>query len=156
MCNFKSLVCIKGETEPRWSDKFDSHGKLLDSLGLKDDALHLRKFVKIEYIPNKWGKNLEAPPRNKWTFKVDEESTLPGWFEDDRQLWEDRCWNVIDTLIPQIGKGVFPGDLSIYGDAKLDAPNLETVGGNLYINGDAKLDAPKLSKVNGKAYKHGN
>ena len=33
------------------------------------------------------------------------------------------------------------GSLSIYADAKLDAPKLENVGGHLYIYADAKLAA---------------
>ena len=42
--------------------------------------------------------------------------------------------------------------LNIYSDAKLDAPNLTTVGGSLYINSDAKLDAPNLTTVGGYLY----
>ena len=36
------------------------------------------------------------------------------------------------------------GYLYIYASAKLDAPQLESVGGDLYINASAKLDAPQL------------
>src|SRR3990167_6414988 len=92
MCKAKSFICVKGETEPRWSQKHDSHAELIAEIGLKDEALHLRKFVKIEYFPvnDNW-----FSPSDKWTFRVDEEKTVPAWFEDDRQLWEDRCWAVI-------------------------------------------------------------
>lgn len=43
------------------------------------------------------------------------------------------------------------GYLSIYSDAKLDAPNLTTVGDSLSIHSDAKLDAPFLKDLKWKS-----
>ena len=46
--------------------------------------------------------------------------------------------------------GIIPGNLHVYGDAKLGA--LTSVGGHLYVYGDAKLGASALTSVGGKPY----
>lgn len=116
MCKAKSFICIKGEDTPRWSPNHDSHGKLIKELGLKDKELHLRNFVKIEYFPknDNW-----FSPSDEWEFFIDEQETLPAWFEEDKKLWEDRCWNVIKKkFFPLIKCGIFPGDLSVNSQIK--------------------------------------
>ncbi len=148
MCKAKSFICVKGETEPRWSPKHDSHSRMIKDLGFVEGPLLLRNFVKIEYFPENedW-----FAPSDQWTFVVDEEGTLPAWFEEDRQLWQDRIRDVTEKkILTQIRKGHFPGDLWITKDTK--APKLESVGGNLYIYSNVKLTVPKLESVGGNLY----
>ncbi len=145
MCKAKSFICVKGETEPRWSPKPDSHSQIIKDLGFVEGPLHSRNLVKIDYFPENedW-----FAPSDQWTFVVDEEGTLPAWFEEDRQLWEDRIKEVTERkILTRIRKGHFPGDLHISKDTK--APKLESVGGNLYIDSNVELTVPKLESVGG-------
>src|SRR3990167_8319143 len=121
MCKMKSLLCVRGETEPRWSETHDSHTKLIEELGLKDKDYLKRDFVKIEFFPSN-GNWFE--PFDKWEFNLDEQGTIPAWFEEDKQLWHDRCWEIIaKKVLPLIAKGRFPGDLVV--DKKMEAKYLK-------------------------------
>ena len=165
MCRAKSFLCVRGEVEPIWSPTHDSHSKLIEDRKLKDIEIHKRSFVKVEFFPknNNW-----FAPTDEWEFLIDEESTAPSWFEEERELWRDRCWTIIKKkILPQIERGHFPGDLTINADAELQAPKLESVGGylsiyagaelqalksvggDLSINAGADLQAPKLESVGG-------
>jgi len=80
---------------------------------------------------------------------VDDFDSLPAWFEEDRDLWFDRCLDEIEKfVVPQTVKGIYPGDLSIQDDITID--NLKSVAGNLYVNGSAVFIAPNLKKIGGK------
>ena len=46
--------------------------------------------------------------------------------------------------------------MSIYSDAKLEASNLQSVGGDLYIYSDAKLEASNLQSVGGDLFIYSN
>ena len=167
MCKMKSFLCVRGETEPRWSDKHDSHSTLIQELGIEDKDHLKRDFVKIEFSPvnGNW-----FEPFDDWKFEIDEEGSVPAWFEEDKQLWHDRCCEVIaKKVLPLIAKGTFPGDLVVGENLKakhlkkvlgsLDvrtdfkAPVLATVGGSLDVNADKTFKCPELKKVNGMAYK---
>src|SRR3990167_6428812 len=148
MCKAKSFLVVRGETEPRWSDKHDSHTKLIEELGLQDKDHLKRDFVKIEFFPSN-GDWFE--PLDKWEFAIDEEGSTPTWFEEDKQLWHDRCWDVIARkVLPSITKGHFPGDLRI--EKSVNAKFLTTIGGDLYLN--SSVTPPNLTTIGGDLYVH--
>jgi hypothetical protein len=142
MCKAKSFLCVKGDPEPKWSPEHDSHEKLIAELKLKDSDLFNRGFVKIEYFP----KNGDWFNPDDWEFHVDEDGTDPAWFEEEKQLWKDRCWEVIGKkILPALSRGQFLGDLQIEKD--MNAKFLEKVGGDLSVNSSVTL--PKLTTVGG-------
>ena len=145
MCKAKSFLCVQGTTDPVWSGRTDSHEKLKEELRIKDTDLFRRDCVAVELFP----KSGWFDPKTEWEFKVDEPSTAPARFEEEKQLWHDRCWWVIEEkIIPALARGEFMGDLHLYSSAKLDA--LKSVGGDLYLYSSAKLDVAKLESVGGK------
>src|SRR3990167_6667493 len=161
MCERKSMLIIKDRMEPLWLLESDSHTVLKKATNKEDGKLYDRILVGIEVLPK--DDPFSTNPED-WTVKIDEEGTLPGWFENDKQLWLDRCIEcMVKTIIPkeietgQVAKLVLPkgydkpllwlksvgGGLYINSDADLKAPLLESVGGYLYINSDADLKALK-------------
>lgn len=148
MCQAKSFICVKGEMEPHGSKYHDSHEKLIADLKLKDTNALRCHFARAEFFPkNKNG----FEPSDAWKFVVDEEASVPAWFEEEKQLWKDRCWTVIEKkILPLIAKGTFPGDLRI--EKPVKAGHLRSVGGDLNLNEGKKFTAPKLETVNGKPY----
>jgi hypothetical protein len=77
--------------------KEDSHEEIIKAFGLGDDKLFDRDFVRIEVKPK--GELLSVNP-NDWEFKVDEEETLPEWF--DEKFWEGECIReMTEKIIPK-------------------------------------------------------
>jgi len=144
----KVFICVKDDIVPKYSLTHDSHELLIRDLGLRDEDLLNRKFVRVQI----WPRGCWFDPMlrfNGWGVSVDEENSLPAWFEEDRELWFDRCMDALDKyIIPHVAKGIYPGDLSI--NENVTSDNLKEVRGSLYVNGNAVLTASNLNKIGGK------
>ena len=90
MCKFWScLVTRQGKVV--WNGNINSHAELITKAGLKDDKLVDRDFVKIEITPVK---ELTVSRKN-WVLRVDDEGTLPEWFERQRTHYENLCYTTL-------------------------------------------------------------
>ena len=67
-----------------------AHEDLLSELRLEDKKLEERDFVKIEIAP----KDVKKVSRNRedWNFKIDEERTLPNWYDENVVKCQAACW----------------------------------------------------------------
>ena len=148
MCKFRSMIVLR-TGEILSLEKSDSHNEIIKHFRLKEGISENRNFVAVEIVP----KNglLFSCVKEEWMLTVDEESSIPAWFSEDRANYEDKCYQHLFEFIRKVEKtGYFPGNLDVYGLATL--PALTSVGGNLYVSDLAKLSAPKLTSVNGKRY----
>ena len=67
-----------------------SHSDILDRLGWKEnDSKFLRNFVRIEY-----------PDWTPASFRFDEENTLPGWAENNRDDIRTKCEGRLKLCAP--------------------------------------------------------
>ena len=89
MCRYFSCVVTR-DLKVHWSKQSMSHEDLLAALTLEDKKLHERDFVRIEIVP----KDEHEMTRNAddWTIKIDEERTLPNWYEKDITKIQNACW----------------------------------------------------------------
>ena len=89
MCRYFSCVVTR-DLKVHWSKQSMSHEDLLAALTLEDKKLHERDFVRIEIVP----KDEHEMTRNAddWTIKIDEERTLPNWYEKDITKIQTACW----------------------------------------------------------------
>lgn len=89
MCNYFSCI-ITENLKVHWLKNTAGHEDILASAKLEDKKLTDRDFVRIEIVP----KNDKRPTRNKddWNFKVDEERTLPDWYEKNVIKAQKACW----------------------------------------------------------------
>jgi len=67
-----------------------AHEDLLSELRLEDKKLEERDFVKIEIAP----KDVKKVSRNRddWNYRVDEERTLPNWYDENVVKCQTACW----------------------------------------------------------------
>jgi len=87
MCQFFSALAFR-DGSIRFSED-DSHEVIIQRLGLNDRAdLFLRGWVRVEVLPDGagWGR-----------VRVDETS-VPGWYEADRDEWAARIIGVADRV----------------------------------------------------------
>ena len=147
MCKFKSMVVLR-TGEILSLEKSDSHTEIIEYFKLKEGNLNSRNFVAVEIIPKN---DLFSYAKKDWTFTVDEESSVPEWFTEDRANYEDKCYQHLFKFMRKVEKtGHFPGNLNVSDSVTLTA--LTSVGGHLDVDGSTKLNAPKLTSVNGKCY----
>ena len=78
MCEFISCIWTKGK-KVLWDEQAHSHETIIKKHKLKDAVLMNRNFVRVELTPDY---NELTHDLNKWQFKVDEEETLPDWFDE--------------------------------------------------------------------------
>jgi len=76
MCNFFSCVATR-DGRILFTEQ-NHHSEIIMRANLRDTDLHLRHFVRLECVP----------PFDSVT--VDEQGTLPGWFENERASIEAR------------------------------------------------------------------
>jgi len=88
MCNFWSALATRSG-KVIWYDSIWSHEKQIELAGFKDDKLVDRDFVRVEISTEK---NIYSykPKISDFKFKVDEEDTLPNWFDEEKA--EKACW----------------------------------------------------------------
>ena len=89
MCKYFSCIVTR-DLKVYWSKSGPNHEAVICEAKLDDLKLEDREFVRIEIIPN----NVIKVTRNKkdWTLVVDEEGTLPTWFQRERKMAESKCW----------------------------------------------------------------
>uniref|UniRef100_A0AAU8AZU2 Uncharacterized protein n=1 Tax=Dulem virus 35 TaxID=3145753 RepID=A0AAU8AZU2_9CAUD len=115
MCRFKSGIILKSKIVLAPGAN-DSHGDLLNSLGIKDDYINASKtFVRVELIPQdgEWWVSPEEHPE-KWNFIVDQD-IAPDWFdkqEHEKDFRESVCawWKVhvlVDQKIDELNSGYY-------------------------------------------------
>ena len=169
MCQYKSGIILKTGRVIIELDT-DSHSEIIEKHKLREghEVYPWANFVSVECTPKG---DMFSKDRKDWTFRLDDNAN-PEWFvEQSEQLkdaWFEEMFRVLaekERILNETGH--WGGDLSIYSEAKLDAPKLESVGGGLFIyseakldalksiggglfiNSEAKLDAPKLESVGG-------
>ena len=94
-CQYFSCIITK-DFKVHWSKRTMAHEDLLAELKLEDKKLEERDFVKIEIAP----KDVKKVSRNRddWTFKVDEERTLPNWYDENVVKCQGACWKSVGRL----------------------------------------------------------
>lgn len=85
MCQYKSAIAMKGKIILAPDGK-ESHGNLLESLGLDDNTYNaMKKFVRLELIPPNGNR---AADISKWTFIIDQD-IIPDWYTKDPGKYEE-------------------------------------------------------------------
>jgi hypothetical protein len=162
MCKFASFVLTKDKV--LWLPDSDSHEEIISKNNLHADGARGPNILRVEITPR--DTQIDFADYASWVYQIDQD-TRPAWFDDERDEKRTREELVVRAkagfiligatigevtpawIAPYIKKhrGIFGGNLEVWGDAKLDA--LAQVGGNLEVWGDAKLDALALTKVGG-------
>jgi len=89
MCQFFSCIITK-DLKVHWSKRTMAHEDLLSELRLEDKKLEERDFVKIEIAPKNNAKMTRD--RNDWVYIIDEERTLPNWYDENVVKCQAACW----------------------------------------------------------------
>jgi hypothetical protein len=74
-----------------------AHEDLLAELKLEDKKLEERDFVKIEIAPKDVKKVSRS--RDDWNYKVDEERTLPNWYDENVVKCQKACWKAWEESV---------------------------------------------------------
>ena len=85
MCRFKSGIITKNGVTlaPMYND---SHSRLLESMGIKDNHINAMKvFVRAELSPPNNDKTIDV---SEWKYVVDQD-IVPDWYEEDSKRYED-------------------------------------------------------------------
>lgn len=77
MCKFFS--CIATHDGRLLFTEQDSHSEIITRANLRDDKLYTRHFVRLEIVPP------------FASVRVDEDGTLPAWYEENREDVEARA-----------------------------------------------------------------
>ena len=154
MCQFFSCIITK-DLKAHWSKRTMAHEDLLAELKLEDKKLEERDFVRIEISP----KDVKKVSRNRddWTFKVDEERTLPNWYDENVVKCQGACWKAWEESIAvnlAIDKEEKSGKDQLffaYDSAKVearDSAKVEAYGSATVVAyGSAKVEARDSVKV---------
>ena len=148
MCKYKSMVIVRGQAEPIYDFDFDNHEKLIEKAKVSDDKLMSRNIVRVEVSPTD---SLVSKKPQDWEYKEDEEKSLPDWYNEERDLWRDRCLSVICEIVsPHIKKTLsIGGSLYLSGTQIKELPAGLKVGANLYLSGTQIKELPQGLKVGG-------
>jgi len=88
-CQYFSCIITK-DFKVHWSKRTMAHEDLLAELKLEDKKLEERDFVKIEIAPKNNAKMTRD--RNDWVYIIDEERTLPNWYDENVVKCQAACW----------------------------------------------------------------
>ncbi|MCJ7459227.1 MAG: hypothetical protein MUP17_09570, partial [candidate division Zixibacteria bacterium] len=80
-----------------WSKKTVNHEELLTEIKIEDVKLNERDFVRIEITPKDQDQITRNP--DDWIFNVDEERTLPDWYEMNIIKCQKACWKAWEESI---------------------------------------------------------
>ena len=176
MCDFHSIVGVAlGERYELLHTPDNSHSGMIESYGKSLGAPDLsnKPLRKTVLFEAEWDGEGDLPPDTRLVrnasecpeklmgmirehyHKLEEAMTtgkhLDGYFSDTAK-WSD-VWNqCIKRGVSVVFPAVFKGHLTIYENAKLEAPALALVGGYLDVYENAKLEAPALTSVSGNLY----
>ena len=114
----------------------------------KDNRFSKRSIVHISAIPLNC---LTSINDQDWKLRVNEiGSTLPAWFEDERQLWLDRCLDKTKSVVNLWIKEGVKGDLNLQFTTVQDLGQLQSIEGYLRLSYCSKLASlGKLQSVEG-------
>ena len=87
MCKFWSAILTR-EGKVLWDRNMSSHEELIRKNNLNDGELKNRGFVRIEITP----KDITSKKKGDWSYKVDEPSTIPDWYQNDPLAQEKIVW----------------------------------------------------------------
>lgn len=142
MCIGLNFLAVNGADKPYYDNKNSGHSDLKQQLGKKDEKVFDRGIVSIEVHPLG---SLISQKVADWFFKVDEEGTLPAWF--DSNVWKTRCIDETLMIVRKVEKiGIFNGNLDLHGTQITSLPQGLKVGGNLYLQGTQITSTPKHLK----------
>lgn len=96
MCNYFSCL-IDRNLKAGWDEATVQHETLIKKSGWKDDKLDNRDFVRIEITPK--DPNSVTRNREDWNYKVDEEDTLPTWYEEYEAVCIEECWKAWEESV---------------------------------------------------------
>jgi len=96
MCQFFSCIITK-DLKVHWSKRTVAHEDLLSELRLEDKKLEERDFVKIEIAPKNNAKMTRD--RNDWVYIIDEERTLPNWYDENIVKCQKACWKAWEESV---------------------------------------------------------
>ena len=88
-CQYFSCIITK-DFKVHWSKRTMAHEDLLAELKFEDKKLEERDFVKIEIAPKNNAKMTRD--RDDWVYNVDEERTLPNWYDENVVKCQAACW----------------------------------------------------------------
>ena len=147
MCNIFSCIVVK-TGDVLWSPTDMSHSSLIKKYDLKEGPLESRNFVKVEINPVSY---LDSLNIKDWEYRVDEKSTLPGWYVEDEINYTNKAYQVLWEFIKDVKKTkIFPCsiDSRIY-PKMLFSEIIEKVNGYLYLDGTAATNLKNLKEVIG-------
>jgi hypothetical protein len=130
MCNYFSAIVTR-DLKVHWSKKTCRHEDIIAELKLADTKLVDRDFVRVEITPN----NKEKLTRNRadWTYKVDEDDTVPAWYKKAEAIIQASIWvNWSESAKTQI---------------VIDSESIEVTDTYLLVQSSSKVVARGSSKV---------
>ncbi|MCK9578809.1 hypothetical protein M0R01_05000 [bacterium] len=100
MCNFYSCIVDRKLNILDAIELDDSHETIITNLKLKDNKLKDRDIVRLEITPDieKLTKKFD---KKIWTYKVDEEKTLPDWYTKNEKKIQSKIFDRIHDVICQ-------------------------------------------------------
>jgi len=127
MCIGINALAVKGDDRVYRDEVNSGHGDLIEERGLRDDDLFHRSFVRLEARPLGSLTSLDV---KDWEIAVEEDGTLPAWFEEERDIWKDRLMgDVLDIVKGIIRTGRFDGSLELGGTQVKDLGQLSQLAG---------------------------
>ena len=146
MCIGKGLLAIRNTDSPVYALDSNDHAPLVKPKGLSDDKPYeTRDFVRIECLPKV---SLPSLKPADWEIRWDEPNGLPGWFEDEQELWRDRSYKtLLEIILPEWIENGIGGDLSLSGTLCKSSGDIKSIGGYFYArDASAKLIAELKDK----------
>ena len=138
MCDYFGCIITK-DLKVHWSKRTFAHEDLLSELKLEDKNLEAREFIRVEILPN--DKACMTRNREDWTFKVDEEKTLPNWYEKNVIQCRKLCWEAWEQSV-QVNLALGKEEKTVT-DTMIFAYDSSTVE----AYGSSKVEAYDSSKV---------
>jgi len=145
-CQYFSCIITK-DFKVHWSKRTMAHEDLLAELKLEDKKLEERDFVKIEIAPKDVKKVSRS--RDDWNYTVDEERTLPNWYDENVVKCQAACWKAwqesvqVNLAVDKEEKTVKDHLFFAYDSAKVVAYGSAKVE----AYGSAKVEAYDSAKV---------
>lgn len=151
MCQELNFLAIRGKYEITYDEENKGHEDLIKKNNLTDTNLYHRNFIRIEV---KGLNSFTSLKITDWQFKVDEEGTLPIWFEEEKDLWQTRAIEKTISIIKEVRKnGVFKGSFRFQNSQLKSLGKLQSIGGEANFSGSQLKKIPKSLKIKGAIYK---
>ena len=103
MCNFWSCILTR-DGKVLWTKDSSSHDALIKQNKLNDSKLEDRDFVRLEITPP--NNDVMNKKRGDWKYKVDEEETLPDWYQNNTMAQEYLVWAEWARMNAQLHKHI--------------------------------------------------